>query len=302
MTGDSDRSARIGLVGLGVMGAEIALRLRERGFEVIAWNLEPERYEIVRGAGVAWAESPREVWAGAGVALLCVLGDDAVQSVCFGADGFAAAGRGATLLIDLSTTSPAATRAAATRLAQTSGAAWVDAPMSGGPQAARQGALTLMIGGEAAACAAAAPVLDAIAANVTRMGALGAGQVTKILNQAIVGVNYVLMAELLALAEAANVDPKMIPACLQGGMADSTILQRIFPQMSARDFDPPRGYARQLSKDLTSVVAFVDALDLTLPVVTEAVRRYRLFAEDGDGRVDSAAVARLYERGGPTSR
>jgi 3-hydroxyisobutyrate dehydrogenase len=224
-----------------------------------------------------------------------VLGDDALESVTLGSSGYATA-EGAKLHVDLSTSSPAATTSLAPKLKQVAGADWIDAPMSGGPAAAEEGGLTLMIGGDEALCDAVAPILDTISANTTRMGDLGAGQMTKILNQAIVGVNYVLMAELLATAKAAGIDPLLLPSCLKGGMADSTILQRIYTQQAASDFDPPRSYARQLNKDMKSVHYFVESLGLDLPVVDTAIARYREWADAGNDMQDGAAVSRLYEK------
>jgi 3-hydroxyisobutyrate dehydrogenase len=289
-----DTSARIGLVGLGIMGSQIALRLIDKGYQLTVWNLEPERYDLVRDAGAAWADSPADVWSACDFALVCVLGDVALESVCFGDQGFARAGRGARLLVDLSTTSPAATKRLAPRIRADLGADWIDAPMSGGPAAAREGSLTLMVGGDARRLEEVQPLLTAIAANVTHMGDLGAGQIAKILNQAIVGVNYVLMAELLTITKAASIEPSLLPKCLKGGMADSTILQRIYPQMSENDFDPPRSYARQVNKDLLSVMSFLEQLGLEMPVIAKAVERYRTWAEAGNMKEDGAAVSRLY--------
>ena len=100
--------------------------------------------------------------------------------------------------------------------------------------------------------------------NVTHMGPVGAGQTTKIINQAIVGTGYVLMAEALMLAEAAGIDAARLPQCLAGGHADSSLLQRLYPQMQARAFEPPSSYARQLLKDLKAVSAFSRDLGLDL--------------------------------------
>lgn len=287
---------RVGLVGLGLMGVPIAQRLAERGHPLVAWNLEPARFALVRGDGVAWAASPAAVRGASDLVFLCVLGDEAVQDCCFGEHGFAAAG-GARVLVDLSTTSPAATLDFGPRLAR-AGMEWVDAPMSGGPPAARDGTLTLMMGGDEATCAAVRPVLATIACNITRMGGIGAGQQAKILNQAIVGANYVLMAELLAMARAAGIDPALVPRALAGGMADSTILRRVLPQMAEAAFDPPRGRAAQLDKDLKSVGAFTNALGLELPVLAAAIERYHAFALRHPGR-DSAAIAESYRPGRP---
>lgn len=288
---------RLGLVGLGIMGAPIALNLARRGYEVTAWNLEPERYEAVREGGVVWADSPAELWSNSDIALTCVLGDDALESVIFGDKGFVRGKPGAKLLVDLSTSSPRATLDLAPRLKSETGADWLDAPMSGGPQPAGEGKLSLMVGGDAAVFTANETLLCDIGANVTHIGALGAGQKMKIINQAIVGVNYILMAELLATARAAGIDPKLLPVCLKGGLADSAILQRIYTQMMDDDFDPPRSYARQVNKDLKSVHKFLDQLGLDMPLIELSVERYAEFAEAGNDMADSASVSRLYQKG-----
>jgi 3-hydroxyisobutyrate dehydrogenase len=289
------KDTRLGMVGLGIMGAPIVERLREQGFEVTVWNLEPERFDKVKASGAKWAESPAKVWQNSDVVLVCVLGDAAIESVCFGDTGFANAKQGASLLVDLSTTSPEVTVKLAARLKDEMGADWIDAPMSGGPQPARQGELTLMIGGDEKVCAASEPLLRKIGQNVTRMGELGNGQKTKILNQAIVGANYILMAELLATCRAAGIDPDLLPVCLKGGLADSAILQRIYTQMSAEDFDPPRSYVRQVNKDLKAVAHFVEELGLDLPLLELAVRQYGRYADAGNDMQDGASVSRLYQ-------
>lgn len=291
--------ARIGLVGLGIMGVPLAERFAACGHEVVAWNLEPERYALVKDQGIAWAASPAAVRAASDVVFLCVLGEDAAESCCLGRHGFASAG-GARVLVDLSTTSPGTTLALAPRLAE-AGLDWIDAPMSGGPLAAADGTLTLLVGGAEATVTAVRPLLDTIASNVTRMGPLGAGQKAKVLNQAIVGVNYVLMAEILAMARAAGINPALLPGALSGGMADSTILQRILPQMAVEAFAPPRGRARQLDKDLATVRDVAAAMGLELPVIEAAIARYRDFAARAPD-ADSAAVAKSYRVPAPAGR
>jgi 3-hydroxyisobutyrate dehydrogenase len=220
---------------------------------------------------------------------------NAVEECCFGPHGLAQAPSGASLLVDTSTINPDRTLILAERLKQQTGMGWVDAPISGGPAAAGEGQLTIMMGGAATDVTRAEAVLSDLSTNLTHIGPLGAGQTTKIINQAIVGVGYVLMGEVLALAEAAGIDAVRLPAALAGGMADSTVLKRIYPQQQARDYDPPRGYARQLDKDLKNVLAFIKELGLDLPLVARAAARYHDFAA-GNEMVDGAAVARLYER------
>ena len=289
-----DPETRLGFVGLGIMGVPLVERLAKKGYSVSVWNREPERFEAVSPFGTVWRRSPADVWEASDLVFLCVLGDGAIDDCVSGKDGFVHATRHARLLVDLSTTSTEKTLSAAETLAAKTGAGWIDAPMSGGPQAASEGTLTLMIGGADENCDAAMPLLQAIAANITRMGPLGSGQKTKMLNQAAVGVGYMLMAELLRLSEAVDIDPQRLPQCLKGGMADSSTLQRILPQMAARDFVPPRGTARQLDKDLQAVGQLIDQLGLDLPVMRRSISLYHDWASDGHGDADSAAVATRY--------
>ncbi|MBV9782650.1 MAG: NAD(P)-dependent oxidoreductase [Acidisphaera sp.] len=287
----------LGFIGIGLMGAAMSLRLLERGWDLTVWNREPSRLAPVLAAGARAAGSPREVAESCEIVLMCVLHTEAVADCVWGEDGVAAAASGAGLVIDHSTIDPAATRDFAARLKGRTGAGWVDAPVSGGPVAARAGSLTIMLGAEPEDMAHAAPVLADLASNVTRMGGVGAGQLTKLVNQAIVGSGFVLMAEALRLAEAAGIDAAAMPGCLAGGLADSALLQRIYPQMQARAFDPPLSYARQLLKDMKAVTGAAQALDLTLPMVETACRRYADYVGLGNELVDSASIIRLYEAG-----
>jgi 3-hydroxyisobutyrate dehydrogenase len=286
---------RIGFIGIGIMGEAMVLRLLERGRPVTVWNLEPERLDRVVPHGAVAAATPAAVAAASDVVILCVLHTEAVARCVFGPDGIASAGPAAgKVLLDHSTAEPAATREMAARLRADTGMGWVDAPVSGGPQAARAGTLTIMMGGDPGEIAALGPVLRDLGTNVTRMGPVGAGQTTKVLNQAIVGTGFVLMAEALAMAEAAGLDAAALPAGLAGGHADGSLLQKIYAQMQRRDFEPPTSYARQLLKDLKAVKAFAHDLDLELPLVEAAAARFADYVARGNEMVDSASVIRLY--------
>lgn len=282
---------RLGLIGLGIMGAAMTRRLLSRGWQVTVWNLEPERFSEVAGQGAKWAETPAAVRAASDIVLICVLGDEAIESVCFGRNGLSSA-TGADTVIDLSTTSVDVTRDIAARL----GVQWLDCPISGGPGPAEEGQLTLMAGGDPALFERLAPILADLSANCTLMGPLGAGQTTKVVNQAIVGVGYVLMGEVLAMVQAAGIDAAKLPQALKGGAADSFLLQRMFPVMLNRDFDPPKGRAKQLGKDLQAVAEFNAGLGLDLPVLARAIAQYVAYVEAGNGDMESASVSRLYDQ------
>lgn len=292
---DAASRPRIGFIGIGIMGEAMARRLLDLGFPVTAWNLEPERLQTVVPHGAVAAGSPAAVAAASDIVMLCVLHMEAVERCIFAEDGVAAAGRGPALVIDFSTADPEGTRRAAARLRELTGAGWVDAPVSGGPQLARTGQMTVMAGGSEEDFARAKPLLDQMAGNVTLMGPVGAGQTTKIINQAIVGTGYVVMAEALMLAEAAGIDAARLPQCLAGGHADSSLLQRLYPQMQQRAFEPPSSYARQLLKDLKAVSAFSQGLGLDLKVIEQGVQRYKDYVALGHDMSDSAAIVKLYE-------
>jgi 3-hydroxyisobutyrate dehydrogenase len=152
-----------------------------------------------------------------------------------------------------------------------------------------------MAGGDPADLEQAAPIFADLAGNTTHMGQVGAGQITKMVNQTIVGAGFVVMAEALRLAEASGIDAARLPAALAGGFADSALLQRVYPQMQARAFDPPLGYARQLLKDLKAVAEYARTLDLSLPMAELACRRYAEYVAGGNELADSASIIRLYE-------
>jgi len=288
-------SPRIGFIGIGLMGEAMVRHLLDLGHTVTVWNLEPERLETVVPHGAIAAKSPAEVAAASDIVMLCVLNMEAVERCIFADDGVAAAGAGPSVVVDFSTADPEGTRRAAARLRDMTGCGWVDAPVSGGPQLARTGGMTVMAGGSAEDFETVRPVVAQMAGNLTLMGPVGAGQTTKILNQAIVGTGYVLMAEALILAEAAGIDAAQLPACLAGGHADSSLLQRLYPQMQQRAFDPPSSYARQLLKDLKAVSAFAQGLGLELGVIEKGVSRFKDYVALGHEMTDSAAVVKLYE-------
>ena len=286
----------LGFIGIGLMGEAMTLRLLERGWPVNVWNLTEDRYGRVIPAGAARAEAPAALAAASEIVLMCVLDAAAVQNCVFGAHGLASAPPSRKIVIDLSTVNPDVTRDVAANLAAANGMRWIDAPVSGGPAAARDGSMTVMAGGEAADIAEIAPVMADLAANFTHVGPIGAGQTAKILNQAIVGTGYVLMAEALALAEAAGIDAAKLPQCLAGGHADSNLLRKIYPQMAARDFDPPRAYARQLLKDMKNVRGFARVAGCELPLIERAVEQYERYVGEGNEMADAASIARLYRR------
>jgi 3-hydroxyisobutyrate dehydrogenase-like beta-hydroxyacid dehydrogenase len=212
---------------------------------------------------------------------------DDLAAAVFGPDGIAEGAAPDKLLVDHSTTEVATTRDFAARLAAETGMRWVDAPVSGGPPAAQAGTLAIMAGGADADIATVGPVLRALG-TCTHMGPLGAGQVTKMVNQVLVLSNYCV------LAEAGGVDPAKSPSALGAGYAGGNLLERLFPRLVARDF-APAGYARQVLKDLDMVHGLARQLVVPTPMTSQAANLFRTLVAKGHGDLDGIAVLKLYD-------
>lgn len=284
----------IGFIGLGLMGAAFTGRLIKCGYAVTGYDIDLEKIEAAEAWGVRPAVSPAAVAQAADIVLVCVTSTAAVEDAVFGAHGVAEAGGGDKLLIDHSTTEVDATREMAARLAEMSGMAWIDAPVSGGPPAAAAGTLAVMAGGAPAAIAKAEPVMADLAARFTHFGPVGAGQVAKMVNQVLVLTNYCVLAEALKLAENGEIDAAKIPEALADGHAGSNLLQALYPRLLARDF-APAGFARQVLKDLDMVHDLAKQTKTPTPMAAQAATMFRLLVARGHGELDGAAILKLYD-------
>jgi 3-hydroxyisobutyrate dehydrogenase-like beta-hydroxyacid dehydrogenase len=284
---------KIGFIGLGLMGQALTRRLVACGHAVTGYDLLPDKVAAARRHGVEPAASVAAVTRASDVVQVCVMTKDDLAQAVFGPDGIAAGGSAGKVLVDHSTTEAETTKAFAGRLRAETGMAWVDAPVSGGPPAAAAGTLAIMAGGSAEDLARVQPVLADLG-HCTHMGPLGAGQVTKMVNQVLVLNTYCLLAEALALAEAGGVDAAKIPEALGSGYAGSTMLERLYPRLLARDF-APAGYARQVLKDLDMVHGLATTLNVPTPMSAQAASLYRILVSKGQGDLDGLAVLKLYD-------
>jgi 3-hydroxyisobutyrate dehydrogenase len=289
------KKASIGYIGVGLMGLPMAKRLLSLGYAVCAYDIAPDRVAAAREAGAPASSSPADAVQGSDLVLLNLPTNEAVEEAVFGKNGVASGLRPPQLVIDFSTIKVEKCRAFALRLREMTGAGWIDAPVSGGPPASGSGTLTVMAGGEAADIERTRPLFADVAGRFTHMGPSGAGLAAKMLNQLIVGCGHAVMAEAVVLAEAAGIDASRLPECLAGGLADSALLQRLYPRMVTRDF-APQGYVRQLLKDLEMVNEFAGALKAPTPMMGGALSLYRMLAHLGHTELDTAAVLKLYDR------
>jgi 3-hydroxyisobutyrate dehydrogenase len=273
----------IGYVGVGLMGGPMVKRLTELGWRVRGYDVVAERSST---------GSVAEAVTGAEVVLLNLPTNEAVEDVL---GKLLPVLRAPQLVVDFSTIPVDACRAHAAKLARATGCRWVDAPVSGGPPAVQQGSLTIMAGGEPEDLARLAPLMKDIAGRCTHMGPLGAGLAAKMINQLIVGVGHAMLGEAVGLCEKAGIDAARIPECLAGGYADSNVMKAYWPRMVQRDF-APRGYVRQLLKDLEMVRAWAEKLQSRTPVLESALQAYRELKKQGHSELDTSAVVKLYLR------
>ena len=286
---------RIGQIGLGYMGASLAERLRDLGKTAIGHDIDAEKMAAAAEAGVTCLDSAAAVTREVDVVVVCVTSTDCVEQAVFGPGGVAEAGAAGKVLIDISTTVAEATRDMATRLKQQTGMDWIDAPVSGGPPAAGSGALTVMAGGDAAVFDSLSPLWDDLTAKATLMGPIGAGQVTKMINQVLCLTLYPILAEALKLGENAGVEVARIPEALGAGYAGSNLLQAMFPRMVARQYTPPAAFARQLLKDLDMVYDLAKATQTPTPMTDQARTLYRLLIARGHGEEDPISLLKFYD-------
>jgi 3-hydroxyisobutyrate dehydrogenase len=294
-TGGLSMSAkpRLGYIGIGNMGEPMALRLLDAGYVVNVWGRTPSKLAGVGEKGAVSCASPGDVAERSDVIFTCVLDTAAVGEVVLGKGGVAEGGGQAKILVDMSTIAPAATAEMAEELARRCGMAWVDAPVSGGTVGARAGTLAVMAGGDEAVLDTIRPVLAHLARNVTRMGPIGAGQKTKLINQTIVAGTLAILSEALVLADESGVDATALPAALAGGRADSTMLRQLLPGMAVRNYTLTSPL-HSMIKDLDMVQALAREAGAPMPVTGLIAELYRLAAHHQHAQDDVTAYHKIF--------
>jgi 3-hydroxyisobutyrate dehydrogenase len=281
---------RVGFVGLGTMGGAMAANAARAGFEVTAWNRTPGRAAELADLGVSIAATPSAVAAASEIVITIVSDTPDVEAVLFGPDGVGDGAAAGSLVVDMSTISPSATRAFAQRLEQT-GVAMLDAPVSGGSEGAKKATLSIFVGGEAADLERARPVLQSLGTTITHVGPIGAGQAVKAVNQVILAGTYLGVAEGVVLALKSGLDVERVVGALSGGAAQSWVLTNRSGRMLENDY--PLGFKVALHrKDLGIALSMARELGASLPVsaLCEAIEAGLI----GQGHADDdmSAVAR----------
>jgi 2-hydroxy-3-oxopropionate reductase len=284
---------RVGFVGLGLMGRPMARNLLATGFPLAVHSRSSPPVDELVALGATRASSPAGVAAASDVVITMLPDTPDVEAVLFGQGGVAEGIREGSLVIDMSTIDPIATRGYAERL-EGLGVAMLDAPVSGGEIGAMEGTLSIMVGGPEEAFGRALPLLRAMGGTIVHVGAAGAGQVTKACNQLVVASAVEAVAEALVLAATAGVDPAKVREALLGGFAGSKVLELHGRRMLDGDFAP--GFrAALMAKDGRIVLKAAEALGAPIPAFRAVAERLEAMLPAGRGDTDYAALVTLLE-------
>lgn len=284
---------RVALIGAGAMGGAIGARLVTTGTRLTVFDLDPAKVAELTDLGAKAAPSAAAAARDAKAVILSLNAPRIVRAAVFGPGGVAEGAAPGTLIIDMSSIDPEATKALAED-ARAKGLRWVDSPLSGGIPKAATGELTLMQGGAPEDVEEAQAILSKVASNQTRMGGPGAGQTTKLINQVLCGLGFLAVAEATALAEAAGVDAQMIPKALRGGRADSAILQEYMPRFATRDYRRT-GRIDNMVKDLNGAQDLARLTHTSMPLTALCAEIHRMLTAAGLGGEDQAALMEFFK-------
>jgi len=284
----------VGYIGLGIMGRGMAHNLLKAGYTLNVWNRTASRMDELASAGATPRTSPADVAAHSDIIITCVSDTPDVVAVIAGADGVLQGLRAGALVIDMSTISPQTTVDLASQV-RAKGASMLDAPVSGGSEGAAKGTLSIMVGGDEADFNRALPVFQAMGKNIVLVGAQGAGQTVKLVNQILVVGNALAMSEALLFAQAGGVDVTKALAAVSGGAAGSWMLSNRGPQILNRDWRP--GFTIDLQqKDLRLVLAAADDVGVPLPGTALIFQLYRTLQQAGLGHEGNHALVKALEQ------
>ena len=284
----------VGLIGLGRMGSGMARCLARAGFSLWVNDIDRQLAQaLLLEAKATWADSAAELAAQCQVILVSVPNTAAVEEVLFGPQGVATGARPGTVVVDMSTISPLATRQFAERLRFNS-IEMLDAPVSGGSEGARKGTLSTMVGGDPAVLERVRPVLSALASSITHMGGHGVGQAVKMVNQVVLVGNIMAMSEGLLLAEHYGLDLEKTLKAIQGGAAGSWMLSNLAPKVIARDWTPSFTIELQV-KDLRIALETADACGVPLLGTAQIFQLYRSLIAQGLAQDGNHALIQALE-------
>jgi len=281
---------KVAFIGMGTMGAGMAMNILKAGHDVTVHNRTRAKEESLTAEGAARAASPKEAAVNAEIIVICVSDTPDVEGIILGDEGVIHGARDDAIVVDMSTINPEATRRMAEKLAE-KGVKMLDAPVSGGSEGAQNGTLSIMVGGEEAVFERALPILKTMGKTITHVGAIGAGQVTKAINQILISGTYLTMAEGLTIGMKAGLDMEKVLQAIGGGAAGSWVLENRGQNVINNTY--PLGFRLSLHlKDLNIALETARELGVTLPATALVAQMENGLVGRGFGDDDVSAIAR----------
>lgn len=285
---------KIGFVGTGLMGLPMARNLLRAGFQVSAYNRTRTRAEPLVAEGATVVESARQAADGSDIVITIVSDTPDVREVILGETGVIQDARSGSIVIDMSTISPRATREIAAALSER-GVEMLDAPVSGGEKGAIEATLSIMVGGKRDILERCRPVFDAMGKKLVYCGDHGQGQMTKLCNQIAIATNLVAAAEAVAFAKKSGLDPMTMIEAVGAGAAGSWVINVLGPKMVSHDFAP--GFMVKLQqKDLRLVMEAASELSVSLPGAALAHQLFAAVEAEGNGDLGTQAMITVLEK------
>ncbi|RRZ97126.1 2-hydroxy-3-oxopropionate reductase [Erwinia sp. 198] len=285
---------KIGFIGLGIMGKPMSKNLIKAGYSLVVRDHNAESVAELVALGATSADSAKAIAEQSDVIITMLPNSPHVKEVLLGEGGVIEGAKAGTIVIDMSSIAPLASREIHEALAKKS-VALLDAPVSGGEPKAIDGTLSVMVGGDKELFDKCYDIMKAMAGSVVHTGEIGAGNVTKLANQVIVALNIAAMAEALTLATKAGVNPDLVYQAIRGGLAGSTVLDAKAPMVMSRNFKP--GFRIDLHiKDLANALDTSHGVGAQLPLTAAVMEMMQALKADGLGTADHSALACYYEK------
>ena len=285
---------KIGFIGLGIMGNPMAKNLLRAGYSLTVYDIVPEKIADVVAAGAVAGSSNKEVAEKSEIVITMLPNSPEVKEAVLGADGVLEGAAPGTILVDMSSIAPLASKEVSER-AREKDVVVLDAPVSGGEPKAVEGTLAIMVGGPQETFDEVKDILSVMGASVTLVGEIGSGNMTKLANQIIVALNIAAMSEAMVLATKSGVDPEKVFQAIRGGLAGSTVLDAKMPLVLDGNFKP--GFRIELHiKDLANALDTAHEVGVPVPlsgVVMEAMQALRM---DDKGSDDHGGIIQFYEK------
>lgn len=285
---------KIGFIGLGIMGKPMSKNLIKAGYKLIVSDLNKAAVEEIKALGAEEGATAAEVASKSDIIITMLPNSPHVKTVVLGKNGVIEGAKPGTVVIDMSSIAPLASREVYAAL-EAKGIEMLDAPVSGGEPKAIDGTLSVMVGGKKAVFDKYYDIMKAMAGSVVYVGEIGAGNIAKLCNQIVVAVNIAAVSEALILAKKAGVDPELVFQAIRGGLAGSTVMEAKAPMMMDRNFKP--GFRIDLHiKDMNNVLETSHGVGASLPLSAQVMEIMQAIKLDGCGVEDHSSIVKYYEK------